>query len=289
MIKPMLACEWNNGTIKEEFLISPKIDGIRALSINNEPISRSGKVHRNKFIQEKFKELPSDIILDGELLNCVEFGQFGDNTKDIMSIDKPLGNLKYYVFDIVSDNFFMERLKKLKSLDLPDWCIVVDNESIFSNEELDNKIEDYLKQGYEGAILRNPKAKYKHGRATKTKKELFKVKNFSDCEAQIIDIVPYFKNNNESKTDELGYSKKSTHKDNLEQLDKVGSFKAKIINGKYKDSIVNVGTGLTENQRLEYYNDNLKGSIIKIKYFDVGIKDNLRFPVFLGFRDSNDM
>lgn len=289
MIKPMLACEWDNSTIREEFLISPKIDGIRALCINNEPISRSGKVHRNKFIQEKFRELPSDIILDGELLNCVEFGQFGDNTKDIMSINKPLENLTYYVFDIVDDSLFMERLKKLKSLDLPDWCIIVDNESIFSNEEVDNKIEEYLGKGYEGAILRNPKAKYKHGRATKTKKELFKVKNFSDCEAQIIDIIPYFRNNNESKVDELGYSKKSTHKDNLEQLDKVGSFKAKIINGKYKDSIVNVGTGLTENQRLEYYNDNLKGSIIKIKYFDVGIKDKVRHPVFLGFRDSNDM
>lgn len=288
MIKPMLACEWDNSNIKEEFLISPKIDGIRALCINNEPISRSGKVHRNKFIQEKFRELPSDIILDGELLNCVEFGQFGDNTKDIMSINKPLENLIYYVFDIVDDSLFIERLKKLKSLDLPDWCIIVDNESIFSNEELDNKIEEYLGKGYEGAILRNPKAKYKHGRATKTKKELFKVKNFSDCEAVITEITALYKNRNKEEKDELGYTKRSSSIANLEETNTLGSFKCRVINGEYKETIVSVGTGFSQAQREQYYSKNYIGKIIKIKYFNSGVKDNLRFPVFLGFRDDSD-
>lgn len=273
-IKPMLALELNNvGSLDiiengNEWHLSPKIDGIRALNINNEPISRSGKKHRNIYLQNKFLELPN-IHLDGEVLNCNEFSDFGSNTKDIMSIKNELPNLSYHIFDIVDNRKYEERLNSLRELILPEWCVIVPSYKVDSASKAREYIEDFISQGYEGGILRT-NSLYKQGRATKTKLELIKVKNFADCEAEIIDMIPLYRNHNKEETNSLG------------------SFKCRVINGEYEETIVSVGTGFSQAQREQYYSKDYIGRIIKIKYFNSGVKTNLRFPVFLGFRDHID-
>ena len=50
-----------------------------------------------------------------------------------------------------------------------------------------------------------------------------------------------------------------------------------------------VGSGFTEAQRREYYNDtSLIGKLITIKYQPAGMKDKPRFPTFKGFRHPDD-
>lgn len=291
-IKPMLALDLNSvGNLDiiengDEWYLSPKIDGIRALNIDNEPMSRSGKKHRNIYLQNKFLELPN-IHLDGEVLNCNEFSDFGSNTKDIMSIKNELPNLSYHIFDIVNDKKYEERLNSLRELILPEWCVIVPSYRVDSASKAREYIEDFISQGYEGGILRT-NSLYKQGRATKTKLELIKVKNFADCEGVITDIAPLYRNHNKKEKNELGYTKRSLSIANLEETNLLGSFKCRVINGDYIGQVVSVGTGFSQAQREEYYSKDYIGKIIKLKYFNVGVKDTLRHPVFLGFRDDSD-
>jgi DNA ligase-1 len=52
-----------------------------------------------------------------------------------------------------------------------------------------------------------------------------------------------------------------------------------------------IGTGFTEQQRVELWLDrmNLRGKLVKYKSQPVGVKDKPRFPVFLGWRDRRDL
>ena len=76
--------------------------------------------------------------------------------------------------------------------------------TINTMEELEKYEVDCLEIGYEGVILRDPNAKYKHGRSTVKEGGLIKVKRFSDSEARILAMEEQMKNNNEKKVNELG-------------------------------------------------------------------------------------
>jgi DNA ligase-1 len=52
-----------------------------------------------------------------------------------------------------------------------------------------------------------------------------------------------------------------------------------------------VGTGFTADQRADFWSrrEQLRGQLVKYKHFPHGVKDAPRHPVFLGFRDPEDM
>ena len=86
----------------------------------------------------------------------------------------------------------------------------------------------------------------------------------------------------------MGYSERSNHKDNKVVENLLGTLIVKDI----KTGIeFNVGSGFTEEQRIQLWDikEDLIGSVIKYKYFAIGVKDKPRFPIFLGFRDKGDM
>ncbi len=116
---------------------------------------------------------------------------------------------------------------------------------------------------------------------------MLKLKRFEDDEATVEGVEPLQHNNNEAFLDERGYTKRSSHKDNKTQSDMLGSF---VVRNK-ENVVFKIGTGLTEQQRREFWNDrvNLKGKLVKYKFFPVGIKEAPRHPVFLGFRERDDM
>ena len=72
------------------------------------------------------------------------------------------------------------------------------------------------------------------------------------------------------------------------ELEALGSLK--VIDVK-TGLLFNIGSGFTANQRKELWKnkDKLLGKIVKYKYFDVSILNAPRFPIFLGFRDKEDM
>ena len=208
MIKPMLAHKVNNKKIDftEPVFIQPKLDGVRCLirrefddTVNADVIraySRTGKEFKNlkhilKSLRDFFNANP-DVVLDGELYNH----ELRDDFEQIISLvrkQKPnkvdracaANMIEYHVYDFIIPFIGYEaRLNWLRSnKDL--WSnvvIPVETHLVNKYEEAANMHYDgFLKQGYEGSILRL-NGPYEQKRSY----NLQKFKDFSDDEATIV-------------------------------------------------------------------------------------------------------
>lgn len=290
MIKPMLGTSVEINKLVYPIYMSPKLDGIRVIIKDSQVLSRNGKLIPNLFIQSLFKDYHG---VDGELIvgNPVHPNVFQLTTSGVMTIEGT-PNVRLYAFDCWNaeggiDDRYTKLLKITKSSSIAD-IEIVQQTIINSKEEFLAFEEDCLQKGYEGAIIRYPNAKYKNGRSTVKEGALLKLKRFNDSEAIILDMEPLLRNHNEATKNALGLTERSSHKDNMVADDLLGSLHVQDYITGVEFSI---GSGFTEEQRRDIWNkqEELKGSIVKYKYFEVGVKDKPRFPIFLGFRDKRDM
>lgn len=242
------------------------------------------------FIQSLLKSYHG---LDGELIvgHPTHPNVFQLTTSGVMSIEGT-PNVCLYVFDCWYaeggiDTRYNEVLKITRNSSKAD-IEVVPQIIINSLEELYKFEEDCLEKGYEGVMLRYPNAPYKNGRSTIKEGALLKLKRFSDSEAYILGMEPLLRNHNEPTKNALGHTERSSHICNKTADDLLGALNVKDIHTGIEFSI---GSGFTEEQRREIWNKQVEliGSIVKYKYFEVGVKDKPRFPIFLGFRDKRDM
>ncbi len=162
-------------------------------------------------------------------------------------------------------------------------------------DKLDAYEARQLEKGYEGLILRSPDSPYKYGRSTVKEGYLLKVKRFTDGEAEVIGFEERMHNGNEATTDELGRTKRSSHAEGKTGRGDLGAFLVRDLKSGVEFS---VGTGFTDEQRKDIWlqiqnpvpgTPDILGSIIKYKSFLIGVKDAPRFPVFLAFRNPDDM
>jgi DNA ligase-1 len=160
-----------------------------------------------------------------------------------------------------------------------------------SASDVDRLESEWLEQGYEGVMIRDPRAPYKHGRSGK-KGPLLKVKRFIDFEARIVGCFEKMHNANEAKKDAFGRTERSTAQAGLVGTGTLGGFYLEAINGPHEGQRFKVGTGFNADDRVSLWASHkaggalsLTGQTVKIKSFLVGAKDAPRFPVFLGFRD----
>lgn len=290
MIKPMLGIAVDTTKLVFPIYASPKLDGIRVIIKDNQVLSRNGKPIPNMFVQSLLKSYHG---LDGELIvgHPTHPNVFQLTTSGVMSIEG-VPNVRLYVFDCWYakggiDTRYNEVLKIVWDNPIAD-IEVVPQIIINSLEELYKFEEDCLEKGYEGVMLRYPNAPYKNGRSTVKEGALLKLKRFSDSEAVILGMEPLLRNHNEATKNALGLTERSSHKDNMVADDLLGSLHVKDYITGVEFSI---GSGFTEEQRRDIWNrqEELKGSIVKYKYFEVGVKDKPRFPIFLAFRDKRDM
>jgi DNA ligase-1 len=145
--------------------------------------------------------------------------------------------------------------------------------------------------GYEGAIVRDPRAPYKEGRSTVKQGWMLKVKRFADDEAEVIGTVEQMRNDNEATVDELGYTKRSHHKEGKTAAGVLGALSVRGTTGQFKGVEFEIGTGFTAEQRRNLWagREYLIGKLVSYKYFPVGVKDKPRFPTFKAFRDRRDI
>ena len=290
MIKPMLGIAVDTTKLVFPIYASPKLDGIRVIIKDNQVLSRNGKPIPNVFVQSLLKSYHG---LDGELIvgHPTHPNVFQLTTSGVMSIEGT-PNVRLYVFDCWYaeggiDARYNEVLKITQNSSIVD-IEVVPQIVINSLEELYKFEEDCLAKGYEGVMLRYPNAPYKNGRSTVKEGALLKLKRFSDSEAYILGMEPLLRNHNEPTKNALGHTERSSHIYNKVADDLLGALNVKDI---HTDVEFSIGSGFTEEQRREIWNKQVEliGSIVKYKYFEVGIKDKPRFPVFCGFRDKRDI
>jgi len=291
-LKPMLAGKADESKLIYPLYASHKLDGVRCLTVNGVALSRSLKPIPNKYIQNVLKDFN---FLDGELgVGDPTAPDFYRKTVSAVMTEDGEPDFVFYVFDNFSqpNKPFVDRYEsifKLKNIFTFNKYISILNQKIIHNSADLSKYEDIaLKEGHEGVILRSVDGPYKFGRSTTNEGYLLKLKRYSDAEAEIVGFEELMHNENVAKTNELGRTARSSHKENLVPAGKLGAFNVRDIESGVDFSI---GTGFDDAQRIEYWKNKKKltGKIVKYKYFEGGSKDAPRFPVFLGFRDKRDM
>jgi len=175
MVLPMLANKWEDKKrmIKEPFYVQPKIDGVRLIVSKHGCYSRTGKeVKGVEYLAEGLKE---GEYLDGECyLPDVSF-------EEITSIFKTdPKRLKYYVFDYFDmkrpELTFEERMK---------GRVNIETKLVGSKEEIEENHDRYVREGYEGIMIRDKDSKYEVGRRSNY---LLKLKKFITEEYEIVDM-----------------------------------------------------------------------------------------------------
>ena len=200
MKKAMLAHKFdiNRVDYSEPVYIQPKLDGVRCLFTANGAYSRNGKKFMNvRHIEMALKPLfdhQPNVILDGELYNHKLKNDF-EKIISLVRKQKPSDEdrinaqhlTQFHVYDFFDElqyDYYETRMHKLNVSDI--YCAsvkFVPTYRVHKHEEALNMHHDaFLSNGYEGSILRDGSALYKHGRSY----GLMKFKDFSDAEATIV-------------------------------------------------------------------------------------------------------
>jgi len=169
-----------------------KLDGIRGVSTNDKIISRKNRIIETMtHIQDELATLlDKDITLDGELY---KYGAtFQENTRLIKKYRPGESeNIKYHIYDVMLDEPYLERKKYLESLEIKikenSHLVFVKTEEINSEKELKALHQKFLKEGYEGTMVRHGDKPYKNNARCDS---LLKYKDFIDITAVVIDITP---------------------------------------------------------------------------------------------------
>tara|TARA_Y100000385_G_scaffold1150_1_gene1234 strand:+ start:356 stop:1624 length:1269 start_codon:yes stop_codon:yes gene_type:complete len=269
-------CDWN-----DSWYASRKLDGVRCLAVVDFEgkctlYSRMGKelTTLNKVKEAIEKTNVINQVFDGEICLVDEDGNedFQGVMKQLRRKDHQIENPVFMIFDMIhkpdfdkqkGDLVLSERLRTLrgwfdnrKTIDSTlRYCQqyeITDDEHFetWSKISSDNKWEGFMIRkdvGYEG----------------KRSKNLQKVKKFFDAEYEVID---YDVDNHEVVRD----GKSET----LKMLSQVWI--------EHKGHRVKVGSGWTQEQRLQYMDGSIVGKIITVQYFEETKNDkggiSLRFP-----------
>lgn len=282
----MLAAQADLRVLKYPVLASPKLDGVRAVVNERQLLSRSLKPIPNRYIADLLAR-PKLHGFDGELILGDPWGPtvYRDTVSAVMSRDgRP--ELRYYVFDLWGTPFnyeerWHELLRLTEKLTLP--VDLVESIVIENRAQLDEYEAAAVAKGFEGVMLRSPKAPYKHGRSTVSEGYLLKLKRFEDSEALVIGIEEEMHNANEAQTNELGRTKRSSAKGGLVGK---GTMGALVVRDLTTGVEFNIGTGFTAEDRAR---TDWVGKTVKYKHFPVGTKDKPRHPVYLGLRAAEDL
>lgn len=285
MIKPLLASNAPDlETLKYPMLASPKLDGIRCLVFGGRAVTRELKPVPNKHIQNLIGNSHLE-GLDGELLVGDETAKkvFQNTSSGVMSREGT-PEFTYSVFDsFLASGGYSERLKEIQKFKDHPHIQLVEHTLVNYKEELSLLEEKFVKEGYEGLMLRSIDGKYKHGRSTAKEGILLKVKRFEDTEATILDFVEQLHNDNEATINALGHTERSSHKANMIGANTLGAL---IVRSDMFKETFQVGSGFTAAQRKEIWDNKelYRFQTIKFKFQRAGILDLPRFPIFLGFR-----
>jgi DNA ligase-1 len=277
--------------INGEFIITPKLDGLRMLTVFEDGdikfFSRTGQLidglddikEDSQILNSAFDTVIPDFILDGEL---IAINDENLNSADLFRKTMKLGRkdgikkgLEYHVFDMIDltrfkDGFSDEECKARKQF-LSNIVKNVNSKLIKEvpilyqgNDKtvIPKLLEEVLKDGKEGLMLNIANAPYE----CKRTKNLLKIKTMQTVDLEIVGF-------------EEGTGKYE------------GMLGSIVVD--YKGFKVNVGSGFTNEDRIDIWNnkDEYMGRIVEVSYFEESTNQNdddslsLRFPIFKCIRE----
>lgn len=291
--------------IGKDIAVTEKLDGIRAITFahitsggvsvsmysrQGQPITGLVDVEAaicniaDKLVRED--QAPYSLVFDGELLvtnrsDIPSKDQYKQTVKIVRTDNERKTGITYHVFDCMHATNFREGLCKLPYVTRRAYlqALMTDNQSDAltivplidkfyvedqnaANEHIVSLVTKARNAGQEGIMLNDCSAPY----VCKRTNNLLKVKVFQDCDLQIVG----FQQGTGKFANTLG---------------------ALIVD--YKGTKVGVGTGLSDEQRSEFWNnqDKYLNRIATIQYFeetcDATGALSIRFPVFLHLREED--
>lgn len=280
----MLANKYEDHEHKiNEFIITEKLDGVRAVIIKENGhisiFSRQGQpIEGLTDIENEVKLLPDNTVYDGELLlvNGIKLSSadlYRATVKEVRK-DGIKKHVNFHAFDMIP----LEQFKKGKSTrgcfrrkeDLEElieelkltWINTVDMLYVGRDKEMIYKWLSIMEGlNKEGVMVNSVDGKYECKRSS----GLLKVKTMQSADLLIV-----------------GFEEGTNKYEN-----KLGR-----INVEYKGNVVGVGSGFTDEDRVEIWNnqDKYLGRVCEVQFFEETKNQNddklsLRFPVFKGIRE----
>lgn len=237
------------------YLVSEKLDGVRAYWNGKQLISRQG--HPYPAPAWFTQDFPTQ-ALDGELwLGRKQFQALLSIVKKKHAIDEEWQKLRYFVFDQpYFKKPFSQRLKSLQQLILSSsspYLKPVRQYQVTDKSALLKELDRVVALGAEGLMLHHADAFYRAGRTN----DLLKVKPYYDAEAVVISHIP-------------GKGK---------YTGKLGSLLVETKDGLQ----FRIGSGFTDLQRS---NPPAIGQMITYSYHEKTLKGIPRFASFLRIREK---
>lgn len=202
VVKPMLAQQSDKcspNVFEKEWYCSRKLDGTRCLLYYKDgeiySASRGGKdydvsstlIRQNPILIKWFKENP-DLLLDGELYaHGIPLQRISGITR-LKTWEERCEILEYWIYDIVSEKPFEERYHELMNLqellENDQKIKVIDHYKIAGYLKIKKLHDQFVNEGFEGLVMRNPKKEYGIGKRSSL--YMIKEKSYKDLEFKII-------------------------------------------------------------------------------------------------------
>jgi DNA ligase 1 len=249
----LLAQDYRGGVDVSRYLVSEKLDGVRAVWDGKVLKFRSGQVIAAPgWFLAKLPTTP----LDGELwLARGKFDELSGIARKAQPVDEEWRRLSYQVFELPGgEGPFEARVAKLREIvKAVNWpqLQAVEQFRVKNETQLKSKLDEVIKSGGEGLMLHRADAAYVAGRS----EVLLKYKPVQDAEATVIAHIP-------------GKGK---------YAGQLGALQVRTEEGQ----VFKLGTGLSDEQRRH---PPPVGSVVTYTYRDTTPSGKPRFASFLRVR-----
>ena len=251
--KILLAEVYRNQADISQYLVSEKLDGVRAIWDGNTLRFRSGKeIQAPSWFVSGLPKVP----LDGELwMGRGSFERLSGTVRRDLPVDSEWHQVRYMIFELPgADGDFRQRAERMKQIvhqaNVP-WLQEIEQFSVVDRNSLKKRLDEVTKVGGEGLMLHRADAGYETGRSD----TLLKLKPMDDAEALVIGHLP-----GRGKYAGLMGALRLCTPEGLE---------------------FSLGTGFSDEQRK---NPPLLGSTVTYRYRDLTSKGLPRFASFLRVR-----
>lgn len=251
----LLANVYREGIDVTQYLVSEKLDGVRAVWDGAQLRFRSGNLIRApKWFLDALPAQP----LDGELwLGRGQFERLSGIVRREIPVDAEWHQVRYMIFELPGgEGSFRERVLRIEQFvtqaSVP-WLAAVRQEPVSDRASLQAKLDAVLKAGGEGVMLHLADAPYESGRSD----TLLKLKPWLDAEAVVVGHLP-------------GKGK---------YAGQLGALRVELPDGRR----FNLGTGFTDAQRRE---PPPIGATVTYRYRELTGSGMPRFASFLRRRDE---
>lgn len=253
---PVLLAEVYRGQVDvSQYLVSEKLDGVRAIWNGKTLNFRSGKeINAPRWFIDG---LPKQ-ALDGELwLGRQKFDQLSGIVRREVADDQAWRQVRYMIFELPdAAGDFRERAEAIRQLvrqaNVP-WLQEIEQFSVVDHNSLQKLLKNIVKGGGEGLMLHRADAPYETGRSD----ILLKVKPWKDAEAVVVGVLP-------GKGKNIG---------------RMGALRVRGQDGKE----FSLGSGFSDELRR---NPPAPGTMVTYRYHDVTSKGLPRFASFLRIHEE---